>query len=160
MSSDEHPTPARTLSRALRLIRLHRGMRTVDVADAMNMKLRTYENFEAARGTLNIERIHEFAKVTDSDPYAIFAAMDIGSPAFALRCADNKLMTIMMVEVQEFDLELGDTIAEIDARPLINAFTRTFRDLALQAVKHDRAAAEWLRSRRERLVSRLRRKKD
>ena len=44
-------------------------MRTIDVAQGMNMALRSYEHFESGAGRINIERIHRFAEVTDSDPH-------------------------------------------------------------------------------------------
>lgn len=152
MDQAERQSQSETLSSALRLIRTHRRMRTVDVADAMGMALRSYEHFEAGGGRINLERVHRFAEVTDSDPYAILAAIAFGSPHFALRAADNKLMTILMVALQEFDEELGDVITELDGRTLINAFTKTMKDLALQSVRRDAAATAWLKDRVGRLV--------
>lgn len=142
-----------TLSAALRLIRAHRRMKSADVARGMNMALRSYEHFEAGGGRINLERVHRFAEVTDSDPHAIMAALALGSPAFALRCADNKLMTIFTVAVQEFDAEVGDAIAELDARTIINTFTKALKDLAVQSVRRDSAADAWLEQRLRRLVS-------
>lgn len=153
MGRAERPSQNQTLSEALRLIRTHRRLRTADVARAMGMALRSYEHFEAGRGRVNLERIHRFAAATDSDPHAIVAALALGSPHFALRCADNKLMTIYMVAVQEFDEEVGGAVAELDARTIINTFTKALKDLALQSVRRDSAAKAWLDERRERLVS-------
>ncbi|MFN4287388.1 MAG: helix-turn-helix domain-containing protein [Brevundimonas sp.] len=146
------PPQAAMLSTVLRSIRNDRRMRTAEVARAMGMALRSYEHFEAGGGRLNLERIHRFAEVTDSDPYAILAALDIGSPAFALRCADNKFMTILMVALQEFDEDVGDGVAELDARPIINTFTKALKDLGAQAVRRDGAADVWLDERRRRLT--------
>ncbi|WP_155965848.1 MULTISPECIES: helix-turn-helix transcriptional regulator [Brevundimonas] len=139
------------LSSSLRLIRSHRRMRTVDVAAGMNMALRSYEHFESGAGRINLERIHRFAEVTNSDPHAILAALALGSPAFALRCADNKLATIIAVVLQEFDEEAGDAIIDLDARTIINAFTKTLKDLADQSVSKDAEAEAWLEQRRGRL---------
>ena len=140
------------LSASLRQIRAHRGLRTVEVAQAMNMALRSYEHFEAGAGRINLERIHRFAEVTDSDPHGILAALALGSPAFALRCADNKLATILAVALQEFDEEMGDAIADLDALTLINAFTRALKDLAAQSVRKEAEAQAWLGTRRDRLL--------
>lgn len=153
MDPAERQSQSETLSSALRLIRAHRRMKSAEVAEAMGMALRSYEHFEAGGGRINLERIHRFAEVTDSDPYAILAALALGSPQFALRSADNKLMTILTVALQEFDETLGDVIHELDARTLINAFTRTMKDLALQAVRRDNAAQDWLETRVARLVT-------
>ncbi|MDI1281731.1 helix-turn-helix transcriptional regulator [Brevundimonas sp.] len=153
MDPAERQSQSETLSSALRLIRAHRRMKSAEVAEAMGMAQRSYEHFEAGGGRINLERIHRFAEVTDSDPYAILAALALGSPRFALRSADNKLMTILTVALQEFDETLGDVIVELDARTLINAFTRTMKDLALQAVRRDSAAQDWLETRVAKLVT-------
>ena len=153
MDRAEHPALSETLSAALRLIRAHRRLRASDVAQSMNMALRSYEHFEAGGGRINLERIHRFAEVTDSDPYAILTAITLGSPEFALRCADNKLLTILMVVMQEFDEEAGDAIADLDARTIINTFTKALKDLATQSVRRDSAAAAWLDQRRHRLAT-------
>ena len=62
-------------------------------------------------------------------------------------------MTILTVALQEFDETLGDVIVELDARTLINAFSRTMKDLALQAVRRDSAAQDWLEARVAKLVT-------
>lgn len=153
MESDKPPSPNAVLSAALRMIRSHRRLRTADVARRMNMALRSYEHFESGAGRINLERIYRFAEVTDSDPQAIICALTLGSPDFALRCADNKLTTILAVVLQEFNEEAGDNIAELDGRTIINAFTRTLRDLAAQAVRRDSQAEAWLEEGRRRLIS-------
>jgi len=152
MPADKSDTPNAVLSAALRLIRAERRMRAADVARDMNMALRSYEHFESGAGRINIERVHRFAEVTDSDPHAILAALALGSPEFALRCIDNKLATILVVVLQEFDEEIGDGIAELDARTIINTFTKSMRDLAFQSVCRDSLAEAWLEERRHRLV--------
>lgn len=152
MGPEKRQSQSATLSASLRLIRAHRRMRTIEVADAMGMRLRTYELFEAGKGKIHHERIHRFARVTDSDPYAIFTALALGSPEFALRAADNKLGEILVVALHALDEEMGDGIAELDSRTIINTVTRAFRELALQAVRRDDAARAWLRQRLERLV--------
>jgi len=152
MGRDDRPSLNETLAASLRLIRTQRRMKTIEVARAMGMALRSYEHFEAGGGKVNLERIHRFAEVTKSDPYAIIAALALGSPAFALRCADNKLMTILMVALHELDEDAGDAIADLDALPIINAFTKTMKDLAAQSVRRDDAANVWLQERLERLI--------
>ena len=117
------------------------------------MALRSYEHFEAGGGRINIERIHRFAEVTDSDPHAILASLALGSPAFALRCADNKLATILAVVLQEFDEDAGDSIAELESLTIINTFTKALKELAAQSVRRESAADAWLEERRRKLVS-------
>jgi transcriptional regulator with XRE-family HTH domain len=132
------------LSAALREIRRRRGMRVADVAAAMNLSQRAYEQFEAGRGRLNIDYVRRFARVTDSDPLAILAAVHIGSPAFAVRCADNKLTTILFMALEEFDGSMGDRIAQEDARTLVEAFTRMFRSLDEENARRAAEVRDWL----------------
>ena len=153
MDRAERQSQSETLSAALRLIRTHRRMKTAEIAQAMGMALRSYEHFESGGGRVNLERIHRFAEATDSDAYAILAALALGSPEFALRTADNKLMTILMVALQEFDAEVGDVLGELDARTIINTFTKALKDLALQSVRRDSAANAWLQQRLGKLVA-------
>ena len=152
MDSVGRPSLSTTLGASVRLIRKHRRFKTIDVARAMGMALRSYEHFEAGGGKVNVERIHRFAEVTGSDPYAILAALALGSPEFALRCADNKLVTILMVALQELDLSAGDAIADLDALPIINTFTRAMKELAALSVRRDGGADEWLRQGVGRLI--------
>lgn len=153
MESDRPRSQNEILAAALRLIRLHRRMKPAEVADAMGMAKRSYEHFEAGKGKINLERIHRFAEATDSDPYAIIDCMALGSPEFAVRCADNKAMLALRVVTQEFDGDVGDAIMELDTRSIINAFTRTLKDLGMQAVRRDDAAKAWLDERIGRLVT-------
>lgn len=99
----------------------------------MGMRLRSYEHFEAGGGRLSLERVHGFAEASRSDPHAIFAAVMIGSPRFALRAADNKLMTAFLIALQEFDSDLGDEIAELDTGAIMGAFTQAFSALTADA---------------------------
>lgn len=152
MDQSEALTQSQILSAALRLIRNHRRMKSVDVADAMGMAPRSYEHFEAGGGRVNLARIHKFAEVTDSDYHSIIASLSLGSPAFALRTADNKLMTIFMVALQELDETVEDVLMELDGRTIINAFHKALQDLALQSVRRDSAARAWLEERLAKLT--------
>ncbi|WP_395943336.1 helix-turn-helix domain-containing protein [Brevundimonas sp.] len=153
MESDRPRSQNEILGAALRLVRLHRRMRPAEVAEAMGMAKRSYEHFEAGKGKINLDRIHRFAAATDSDPYAIIDCMALGSPEFAVRCADNKAMLALRVAAQEFDEAVGDAIMELDTRSIINAFTRALKDLGMQAVRRDDEAKAWLADRIGRLVT-------
>lgn len=137
-----------TLAKALKAIRRRRGLRAAEAAQALGMPRRSYEHFEAGRGRLNLERVHLAADALDADPYAILAALEIGSPEFAARCADNKLMTIYMMALQDFDDIAGDDIAQLDPRTLIAAFTRLFDQLAQEARARAQALEDWRSGRR------------
>jgi hypothetical protein len=141
--------PPTLLSLALRAIRRLRGMRPPALATALRMKLRSYEYFESGVSRVNTERVLAFADATNSDGYAILAGLWIGSPDFAARCADNKLMTILILAVQDLDTKAGDAIATLDAQTLMGVFEETFSGLAAEALR--RSAKDLLRERASRL---------
>jgi len=144
------PSP---VAEAMRAIRKARRMRASEVARAMGMPPRTYENLEEGYGRLTYERMVAFAEATDSDPIAIMAVQATGDPSFALRCADNKLMSIMMIAVMELNDDLGADMTYLDARTLVGGFTRLTRDLAQHVRKRETFAEEWLRSGEDRIRS-------
>ena len=137
------PAESAILSEALRLIRKHRGLRQIDVASAMGLPIRTYQNFEAGKIHLDFEKIVAFAAATDSDPHAILAAVMIGSPAFALRSTKNKLTSVLMTALQRFDERLGDDIARIEVGRLIKAFRKVFTDLETELAERDAQTRRW-----------------
>ncbi|QYE33121.1 helix-turn-helix domain-containing protein (plasmid) [Polymorphobacter sp. PAMC 29334] len=140
------------LSAAMRAIRSKRRMRASEVARAMALPLRTYERFEAGHGPLTFERIASFAKATNSDPVALIAVLPLGRPEFATWCADNKLMTIMMMVVDELADELGPDIGYLETGALIATFTRATRELVEHFRKRDIFAETWLSQRSERMA--------
>lgn len=139
------------LSDALRAIRRRRGLSPTLVAQRMDKAKRTYEHFEAGGGKLNVETVYSFAAATDSDPLAILAAVFMGSPQFAVRSADNKLVTLMLIALQEFDEELGADIAELDAHAAFAAFSQAFETLKTEARARKAWRETFLRERGARL---------
>jgi transcriptional regulator with XRE-family HTH domain len=146
LSPDDAAKRRASLSEILKALRRHRGLRTVEVAAAMGMPIRSYEHFESGAGRLNRERVHQFAEAIDVDPFGIFAAIAIGSPDFAIRCADNKLMTILLMALSDFDISAGDEIPRLEASTLIAIFTRAFEELKAQAQARDEFVEQWMAS--------------
>lgn len=110
----------------------------------MGLPRRSYERFEAGEGRLNFSRVEAFAKATQSDPYAILAAIWTGAPALAWRCADNKLVTIWLMALQDFDQGSGEAIRQLDAHTLMSAFEEVFEKLTAIAALRQAAAEAWL----------------
>jgi hypothetical protein len=128
-----------------------RRMRAAEVARAMGMPPRSYEHLEDGTGRITYERVVAFSEATDSDPIAILTTLATGDPGFAVRCADNKLMSIMMIAVMEMDDELGADVGYLDARTLVGGFTRLTQDLVQHVRKRETFAEEWLRTGERRL---------
>lgn len=123
-----------------------RRMRATEVARAMGMPSRSYENLEAGTGRISYDRIVDFAKATNSDPIAILTSITFGTPEFALRCADNKLMMINMIAMNELNVDLGDDITYLSAHVLVGGFTRLMRDFAQHVRQRETFAEEWLKA--------------
>jgi transcriptional regulator with XRE-family HTH domain len=132
-------------SAVLKAVRRHRGLSTADLAAALNMPLRTYERFEGGEGRLNLDYLHRFSRATRSDFYGLLHAMAIGSPAFAVRTADNKFMTAFTIFLQAYDRQMGDRIRDLDARAVIAAFGEMFEALATAGEARAEAADAFLR---------------
>jgi transcriptional regulator with XRE-family HTH domain len=151
MKTKQERADIELLSAALKAIRKERRMRSSEVARAMGMPLRSYEHLESGRGRFTFDRLMRFAEVTNSDPLAIVAVLALKSPDFALRCADNKLMTILMIAMSELNEDLGDDIAFLEPGILIGAFTRVVKDLTAHIEKRDLFAETWLEERSSRV---------
>lgn len=119
-------------------------MRPAEVARALGMPLRSYEHFESGRGKITYDRIVKFAEATNSDPVAIIAAIPLQSPDFALNCANNKMMTIVMIAMCELHEELGEDLTYLEPRTLIGALTRVTKELVEHVRKRDVFAETWL----------------
>lgn len=144
MTSPEEQGHTAIISAAMKAIRKDRRMRASEVARALGMPLRTYEHFEAGRGRVTFEKIVKFAEATNSDPLAIIASIPLQSSEFAVNCADNKLMTILMIAMAELNEELGEDIVYLEPRTIISAFTRVRNELVEHVRKRDLFAETWL----------------
>jgi transcriptional regulator with XRE-family HTH domain len=132
------------LSTTLKLIRGLRRMSAREVADAMGLKLRTYYSFEAGQGPLDIAKIYRFALATDSDPAGIMDTLQLGDPAYALRCMDNKAASIQLASFRRFNDRVGDRMTHIGPSIWIEAFKRPFDSAEDYLEKRDQSTERWL----------------
>ena len=129
----ERPEPRKDgalLSQALKRLRTRSGRSKAEVAEAMNLSVRAYERFEAGHIRFNLDYVRRFARATDCDPHAIVLALLTGSPEFAVRSADNRFATILMIGLRQFDETVGDGLSEMEVRTLVSAVTAMFDRLA------------------------------
>lgn len=145
--TDDRPDLLALAPPTLKGLRRLRGVRPPTMAAKMDMSLRAFENFENGKGRLNTERIHQFATLLGADPHAVLAAFEIRSPEFALRCANNKLMSILMLALEDFDAKAQDLIVGLDPLALMKAFRAFFDQLIELAKEEDGVVAEWRRAR-------------
>lgn len=134
------------LAIALRAIRKARGLSAAQVAALMGMDRRNYANFEAGRGRLNLARVVGFAQVTDSDVWAILAAVLLDAPQLALGAADNKMLLAFYILLGEFVSQFGGRMRLLDTAEVIAAFSGAFKSLgSCVDEKETRLSADWLR---------------
>jgi transcriptional regulator with XRE-family HTH domain len=120
------------LSSVLKALRRHRRMTVQEVADRMRLEKRTYERFEAGEGELKLDRIFNFAKATDADPYALLASVTLGSPDFALACADNKLALLFVTHARELHVRAGEDIRLLQAQPIVEVLAAACARLGVE----------------------------
>lgn len=149
--TEGHSQQSELLSLILKTIRRERRMKGSEVAAAMGVALKTYENFEAGRGRLDLEKIRLFAEATRSDAVAIVLALLFGSLEIALRAMDNKISTILWIALREFGEDVGDAMSGIPGTAAFEAFRHAFKELADLLRRRDDAAERWL----EQEISRL-----
>lgn len=130
-----------------KLLRLARGRSGAAIASVMGLDPRTYQLLEAGTRPCSLDHVARFSQATETDAYGILAAHFMGSPRFALRVADNRLTTILLTILQEFDEEYGDAIAELDANTIFAVLSSAFSDLGGEALaqqaRRRRLAPEW-----------------
>lgn len=110
----------------------------------MGLPPRSYLHFEAGGGRLSVDLVFRFAQATDSDPYAILAAVLLGMPELAAHCANNKMMITMAITLQEFTAELGPEIQRLETTTLVTAFTNLFQGLSTDVRSQADWAEKWL----------------
>jgi transcriptional regulator with XRE-family HTH domain len=152
MEQADETARRKLLAEAVRAVRLYRRMTVAEVAEKMAMPLRTYQHLEAGGGRLSLETIFAFADATDSDGMALALAVLLRAPELAVWSADNKLVTIMMITLQDFRKKAGRDMAGLRPQQLISAFKTMFDDLAEEATPRESGGAQqWLAERIERL---------
>lgn len=147
LSSIEFPEGREIIAQAIRGIRRHRNLKLQDVAERMELPLRSYELFEAGGGKISFERILAFAEATDSDPFAIALAVSFQSADFAIACADTKLALIMVLHLQGFYEERGADIAYLEPPNLIGGFERVFKELGAKLDDNEAFLRRWFENR-------------
>lgn len=136
------PGHGRALSATLKAVRRRRGLTAAQTAAAMAMPLRSYEHFESGAGRLDLEKIARFAEALAADPFAILVAVQIGSPEFAARSADNKAMFALLIRLEEFAREMGDRLADLDAALVLSEMGEALDRMAQEVKRRGRLYPE------------------
>lgn len=132
------------LSTILKYIRSARRLTQLEVANAMGIAEKTYENFEAGRGRLNFDRIKRFAEATRSDAVAIVHGVMFEDPEIAYRAMDNKSSMILWLAHREFNSEVGYEASNLAGTAIFEAFRQAFAHLKALLARRRDGAEHWL----------------
>jgi hypothetical protein len=124
----------------LKPLRKMRDVRPPAMALRMGISTRAYQDFEAGRTGLLVERVRKFAEILKLDHYAILAAFFLGKPQIAHLFAQNKLMLIQASAVDEMDEGALEAIAAVDPLTVLDAHLQFYRQLAEHGREQLRAA--------------------
>ncbi len=128
-------------------------MKPDEVAAAMGIGLRTYEEFEAGRGRLDLEKVRLFGLATDSDAVAITLGLLFGSRETAMRSLNHKAPTILWMTWHEFEDGTGDQVAVIPGVHFLETFRQAFARLREFLLKRENQAERFLEDQIRRLYA-------
>lgn len=135
---------ARLLARIVRGLRKERRMTVAEVAALMGVAPRTYQDFEAGKGELDLNKIRLFATAARNDAVANILALMFDDPDLAVLSMDNKLPSTFWVAFKEFRDRVGDQISVVPPALLLSGFRRAFEEIETYLAKRTESTEEWL----------------
>ncbi|MES3026287.1 MAG: LuxR C-terminal-related transcriptional regulator [Pseudomonadota bacterium] len=133
MFSDDKVAATKERANPFREIRRLRGMRASEVAEAMGVDLRSYQNLEVKLGPVSLAYVDRFARVTDSDAVALKLTIALELPWLAARCADNKLATWILTGLEDLERGLGDAVSKLESAVVISVIDEAVGKLIAHA---------------------------
>ncbi len=119
-------------------------MTVAEVAQLMGVAPRTYQDFEAGKGELDLNKIRLFATAGRNDAVANVLALMFDDPELAVVSMDNKLPSTFWVAFKEFRDRVGARIALVPPALLLSAFRRAFEEIEVYLAKRTESTEEWL----------------
>ncbi len=135
---------AQVLSQTLKLVRSERRMKAREVAEGMGIALRTYQDFEAGRGDLDLHKIRLFSKATRSDPVGILLALFFSTPDIALLTLDSKLPMTFWITLCELRDAVGEQLNIVPPALLLGGMRRITDDIREWLDRHAASAESYL----------------
>lgn len=133
-----------TLSRILKLFRTRAGLRSVDAAKLMNKGHRTYQRWESGYYGVELEEVHRFAEIVNTDPWGIIFAVEFGSVDFAVDTANNNAASLLLVALRRFHRQSGQAIRQLDPRSLLLTYARGLSLLNKRAEEYAADLEQWM----------------
>ena len=113
---------ARLLSQILKMLKKERHMTSAQVAAAMGVSLRTYQDFEAGRRGYDFNKVRLFAKATRTDATAIHLGVQYSWPELPLLLMDNKMATAFYVLTRDLHGEFGPRLSRVPSALWVAGF--------------------------------------
>lgn len=134
----------RLLKRILKLVRKERRMSQQEVADNMRMPLRTYQDFEAGGGALDLRKLRLFARATRSDPVALQLAVFFKRPEVALYTLDSKLPMTFWIAFFELLSKVGPRLNVVPPGLVLSGMRRMTEEIDEYLIRHAASAESFL----------------
>jgi len=135
---------ARLLKKILKVVRKERRMSQQEVADSMRIPLRTYQDFEAGSGALDLRKLRLFARATRSDPVALQLALFFKRPEVALYTIDSKLPMTFWIAFFELMTKVGASLNVVPPRLVLSGMRRMTEEIDEYLVRHAASAETYL----------------
>lgn len=133
------------LTHILKTLRKDERRMTVDeTAEKMGIAPRTYQEFEAAGGKLDLNKVRTFATASRSDAIGIVLGLTFEDPDLAFQTMDNKLLSTFWVAFKEFRQRVGERLALVPPALWLAAFRRAFEEIEAYLAKRSETTEEWL----------------
>lgn len=108
----------------LRRLRRRRGLTVADMADALDVDIRTYERLAAGRTALDLTRAQALAEALDADPLGLVAGLMLGRPDVAVAAADAKPLLTLALTLDRLTARQAERLARAPAAAVIAACDR------------------------------------
>lgn len=115
-----------------------------EVADRMGIALRTYQDFEAGRGELDLRKLRLFAKATRSDPVALQLALFFKRPEVALFTLDSKLPMTFWIAFIELQAKVGARLNIVPPGLVLAGMRRMTAEIDEYLVRHAASSESFL----------------
>jgi len=135
---------ARQLAHIVRTLRKERRMTVAEVAEKMGVAPRTYQDFEAGKGELDLHKIKLFASAARNDAIGNILAVTFDDPDLAVQTMDNKLLSTFWIAFKEFRERVGARLTLVPPALLLAAFRRAFEEVEAYLAKRTESTEEWL----------------
>ncbi|PIB96929.1 helix-turn-helix transcriptional regulator [Caulobacter sp. X] len=135
---------ARQLAHIVKTLRKERRMTVAEVAEKMGVAPRTYQDFEAGKGELDLYKIRLFASAARNDAIGNILAVTFDDPELAVQTMDNKLLSTFWIAFKEFRDRVGARLTLVPPALFLAAFRRAFEEVEAYLAKRTESTEEWL----------------